>query len=838
MAFAHLHVHTVYSAFDGLARINELYSRAREIGIQGIAITDHGYMRGVPQFMRQFENDDIKPVAGCEIYLTDHYDHHIKDAEHRRYFHLILLAKNLVGYRNLCRICSEAAVNGSYLGKPRISHEFLEQHHEGLIAMSACIGGEIPTKIIEEEVTHREEIRKKLDFYNPQHVLFWQAYIRNDPGALRRANELYIPDQSPTETALEWYNSVFGDDFYLEVSQHASKKPGYSSDLLEKQKLANERIFSLGERYGIKVVATNDVHMVMKEDATAQEVLLCANSGKTMDEEDRLVYTGEEYLKSEQEMLEAFPDHPEAISNTMEVLNKIERYSIESPEMLPAISLPEGFKDENEYLKNLVREGLEWRRSRTSNPEFGKRGEDERLDYELGVINAQGCARYFLMIQDMVHKVRSLGNYAGIGRSTSPASMVCYVLGITDIDPMSEPFQMFERFINPDRKFFPGIDLDFDMEGWKAAYNYLQRKFGVDHVSRMAIFQRRSKGIAVRDTLKAYGLDEASAGDLLEYIAYPEYTFTKLRYMLEQEGPVLSWYNSASPEKRRIFDMAASIEDTMLPQGIHSCAVLLSDRPMTDFIPMQQIQDKVTGEMEYVSQYDKVFDLGPVRLNLYVLHPLDIIREASEGIEFPDTFDDPEVFRLFSEGNTEGIFMFEPEGMRNWLKKTGPTKFSELVDLYTMYRPGVMEHFDEYLENRERRRQGLGYLDPYDTVCSNLTLTENTYGLPIYQEQILLAARYFGDSKTGANRLRKALFCRGMDLKDRRADFFARVREKGCSSDYAEKLWSILEDFGKHAFPLSHAAAYVATAYRMAWLKVHHLEAFTNACRKFTVRDD
>jgi len=410
--------------------------------------------------------------------------------------------------------------------------------------------------------------------------------------------------------------------------------------------------------------------MVDALDYKAHEVLLCCNTKNSMEPGNKFFYTGEEYLKSESAMLDIFADHPEVLSNTLEILDKIERYSIESPEKLPAFPLHEGFKDENEYLGQLVLEGLEWRRSRTSNPEFGMRGERERLDYELGIISNLGCTRYFLVIWDLVRAVRSKGHCIGIGRSVSPASMVCYVLGITDIDPMSEPFLLFERFINPDEKPFLGIDLDFDREGCRAAYCYLQHRYGADHVSRMAITPRRFKGIAIRDAFKAYDLALESAKDLLEYVSYPEYAFKRLRSMLQQDGPVLSWYNSASHDERSAFDAAAVIEATKLHPGIHSCAVLLSDSPMTDHIPLQTIWNERTGEMERVSQYDQVSGLGPVRLNLYELHPLDIIREVSEGIDFPDTFDDSEVFRLFSEGNTDGIFMFEPEGMRNWLKKS------------------------------------------------------------------------------------------------------------------------------------------------------------------------
>ena len=357
MSFAHLHVHTTYSIFDGLSSITELFEKAESLGQPGLAITDHGFLYGVPEFMKVAEKHlSVKPVIGCEIYLTDHYGHHINDLEHKKYFHLILLAKNLTGYGNLVKICSEAAVSGQYRGKPRISHEYLQEHHEGLIALSACIGGEVPQKILAE-------------------------------------------DNQGAKEAVLWYKQVFGEDFYLEVSQHESRKPGYGTELLDMQRMANEAIFALGEKFGIKVVATNDVHFVSAEDASAQDTLLCTSTGKLLSDKERLCYTGEEYLKSEEQMLEIFPEHPEAISNTMEVLDKIERFSIWSRPQLPQYPVPEQFKDADDALRGKVYWHLE---------DLGLKGNEEyeaRIEKELSMIRERHCADYFLIVSNLCEKV-------------------------------------------------------------------------------------------------------------------------------------------------------------------------------------------------------------------------------------------------------------------------------------------------------------------------------------------------------------------------------------------------------------------------------------------------
>ena len=840
MSFAHLHVHTTYSLLDGLSSIDQLFRRAEELGQPGLAITDHGYMYGVPEFLREAgKHPTVKPVIGCEIYLTDNYDHHIKDMEHKRYFHLILLAKNLTGYRNLVQICSEAAVAGQYLGKPRVSHEYLEKHHEGLIALSACIGGEIPQKIFREQERWEKEsslIRSKLDFFNAEHVLFWKAYMNRNPEARNAAKEIlgYTPDEymSSASQAISWYKTVFGDDFYLEVSLHPSRKQGYDSDLLDMQTAANTEIFRLGAKHGVKVVATNDVHFVNASDATAHDVLLCISTRKKMSDPERFQYTGQEYLKSEEEMLEVFPDHPEAITNTMEVLNKVERYDIGSLTVPPDIVVPEKYGTQDEWLHSLAIESLQLRHSEKAegiHSESLPRVESEWLDYELGVVKEKDCSWYFLMLKDLIDDVRKDGVIVGPGRGSAPSMLLSYALGLSDINP-TEYGLLSERCFNRYRISLPDFDFDFSLKtrdgrnSLEAVYDICEKKYGKEHVSRVITFARRSHATAIRDVFSVMGIGEASVRKACKALPATALYRTSFQSILsnscweEDASRFRKWYKGASKAEKRAIQIADRILGTISGTGIHSGATLICGKSLSEMLPMEMNESGY-----YVSQYDAhyVEEMGPVKMDFLALRILNVIEEASVGCNIPDTYDDPKVFELFARGDTTGVFQFESVEMKVWLGTLRTDNINDLVALYALYRPGPMDYIPDFI---------CGKQDPSHRLISSRAAEEFlscTYGVPVFQEQAMLIARKYGLSHEEADMFRKALGKRKSSiLEGLKPKFFDGALEIGESPGDTEVLWRILDEPGMYLFLRSHALCYTILAYKCAWLKVYRPEVF------------
>ena len=680
MPFANLHVHTTYSLLDGLSSIPELFSRAEALEQPGLAITDHGFLYGVPEFVNEAgKHPTVKPVIGCEIYLTDHYDHYIMDQEHRRYYHLILLAKNLTGYKNLLKICSEAAVYGQYRGKPRVSHDYLKEYAEGIIALSACIGGEIPQRILDDDLQGAED-------------------------------------------ALRWYRDVFGEDFYLEVSQHKSRKPGYGTELLEMQRAANEAIFTLGKKHGVKVVATNDVHFVYAEDASAQDTLLCTSTGKLLSDKERLCYTGEEYLKSEEQMLEIFPDHPEAVSNTIEVLNKVDRFSIWNKPQLPEYQIPARFKDSDDALRGKVYWYLEdhgWK----GNAEY-----EARIEEELSMIRERHCAEYFLIVSDLCEKVRERGGVVGPGRGSAASLFVNYLIGITEINPF-EFGLLPEQFFSYNLSVLPDIDLDFDEKGLQIAQEYLSEKYGNDHVAGIITFGKRGSKTAIKDSFRAHGLSANEASKLCRkidnllkeefYVGSPRSHFLKF-YSHYPNLPLKKWFDKATDEQLSAYDDASRIENTARTLGVHACGWLIGREPLSDYVPLTLHTDKETGINRVISQYDGHFaeDCGLLKLNLLSLYALKVSTLAEH-----ESLNDKETMELFSRGDTVGVFQFESEGMKDWLRQVKPESFEQLVALNTMYRPGAMERlqtFPDFWKDFVRTSKAASLFNKSHSVCYTL----------------------------------------------------------------------------------------------------------------------
>lgn len=849
MSFVHLHVHTTYSLMDGLSSVSELFDRAEELGQPGLAITDHGFMYGVPEFLREAErHPTVKPVVGCEIYLTDHYDHHIMDPEHRRYYHLILLAKNLNGYRNLVKICSEAAVSGQYRGKPRVSHEFLEKHHEGLIALSACIGGEIPQLIFKERERWEDEmnqVKAKLNLFNFKHALFWKALMAGNPEA-RKATKQILGFEPQTymdaaEKAIMWYKNVFGEDFYLEVSQHESRKPGYGTEVLDMQRTANRTIFSLGEKHGIRVVATNDVHFVLADDAAAQDAHLCCATGKVLSDSDRLCYSGEEYLKSEAEMLDVFPDHPEAVTNTMEVLNKIERFSIFRETASAEYPLPGKYHNADEALRGKAFWHLE---------DLGLEGNEDyvnRLEKELGMIRERHCADYFLTVSDMCNKVWEGGGVVGPGRASSASLLVNWLIGITEINPM-EYGLLPEKFFGHRTEVYPDISLDFDEKGCLLAEEYLKDRYA-GHVARIITFGNRAAKLAIRDSFRVHEIPSDRADllcDIIDaiYMESSRYVSMRQRFLSREitvnDSPLVEWYDKASTVERAAFDDASRMEGSVRYTGIHSCGWVLSREPIDEVVPLTLTMDEETGVHSIVSQYDGhyVGDCGLARVDLLTLYALPAMMESA-----PAELNDTETMELLSRGDTVGVFQFGSEGIREWLKRIRPGRFEELMAISAMYRPGAMARLPLYEELKNGSGRDMPSISREDMPLHGLEPTvEDTFGLVIYQEQLMeVVSSVAGFSHKEQRQLCKFAgpFHISRMIDGERVDVLDFLEKRfingGIANGYGmmelKEFWDgfVRTDRAAYLFSKSHCVCYTLIGYRCAYLKAHSPAVFYNS---------
>ncbi len=691
MSFAHLHVHTDYSV-DGIARIPKLFAEAERLGLQGLAITDHGTMAGVPAFLREAEkHPGIKPVVGCEFYVeTD-----------TRLCHLILLAKDLTGYHNLVRLCSFAR-RGPNDARPRITHNLLERYHGGLVCSSACIGGEIPQAILAGNIDKARDIAR-------------------------------------------WYKDLFGEDFYLEVALHAGgddvplascdDREAYnrSNDgLVAKQITSANGIFRLGGELGIKVIVTNDVHFVGKDDAIAQDAFLCRSHRKRISDPGRIRYSHLEYLKSEEEMRALYPEHPEVADNTVEVLGKISRYSIAEKPSFPKLS-----DNPDRALLDAVSEGAAARYGAVT------RSIEVRMLHEVSAIRERGLSNYFLMLKEMVDWARSQGIAVGVGRGASPSSIVCYCLGITDVDPLRYGL-LFERFLRSRHDPFPPVDIDFEADRKEEVIGHLKERYGQDCVALVPYY---------------WTIGEHTAWDIVD--------MNPLRGVIRN-------------------------------QSISDNTVILSPYPLWECLPVEVAEGLPDGDHTLLSQYDDrgAEEAGVVKINLVSLGVLDVIKESVrlirerrgtdvrlEGIPL----DDRETLKVFDSGDTADIFMFQSEGVREWLKAFAPNTFSDLVLLNALYRPGPLEFLPECLA-RKRGEEKVVYESPgLEDILSE------SYGLPAYQEQIM--------------RINDLV---GLEPKD------------------SDKHWK-----GHYAFNKSHSVCYTLLAFRCAWLKAHYPEEYAQAYRAF-----
>jgi DNA polymerase-3 subunit alpha len=826
--FTHLHVHSQYSILDGAASVKGLIAKAKGDGMTALALTDHGNMFGSKEFYDVCKKEGIKPIIGCETYVAENSRHDKKDAKvDRSGYHLILLAKNLVGYRNLLKLVSTAYTEGFYY-KPRIDKELLEQYHEGLIVSSACLGGEIP-----------------------QHIM---------AGHMHDAEETIL-----------WFKSVFGDDFYLELQRHPSTSAEMRKNVYENQVLVNERILELAEKHRVKVICTNDIHFINEEDADAHDLLICLNTGKDLDDPTRMRYTKQEWFKTTAEMNTLFADVPEALTNTQEIVDKVEAYNLNSAPIMPVFPIPEDFGKEEDYRSRFSEEILleefgqeSWNRLggydkvirvkleadylayltwEGAKPRYGEPFTEEvreRIEFELNTIKTMGFPGYFLIVQDFINEARKMGVLVGPGRGSAAGSVVSYCVGITNIDPMRYDL-LFERFLNPDRISMPDVDIDFDDDGRQKVLDYVTQKYGQDKVAHICTFGTMATKMAIKDVARVLKLPLQEAERLTKLVPdAPKMNFS----IAYKDSPELKKELFSNNELvKSTLKYAQTLEGSVRQTGVHACGILISRDPLTDHIPVMPTKD---DENLLCTQYDGHFveDIGLLKMDFLGLKTLSIIKETIENVKLSRgiTIDmdnlpenDPLTFELFSNGDTTGIFQFESPGMKKHLRNLKPNRFEDLVAMNALYRPGPMEYIPSFIK-RKHGQEKIEYDHPLMEPYLN-----DTYGITVYQEQVMLQSRALGGFTRGdSDSLRKAMGKKQISLMDKLKVQF----QEGCMKNpkfvdglkdvkegpkLIEKIWKDWEAFASYAFNKSHSVCYAAVAYQTGYLKAHFPAEFMAA---------
>ncbi len=773
--YTHLHVHSHYSLLDGLGKIDDLMDHAKELGMDSIALTDHGVLYGAVDLFVTAKEKGLKPILGCEMYVTPN-DLHSKNptAEDRKRHHLILLVKNETGYKNLMKLITIAHLEGFYY-KPRIDRKVLREHSAGLVGLSACAEGEIPAQII--------------------------------MGKYDKAKEL----------ALEYLDIFEKDSFFLEVQSH----PNFPN-----QKVANDGIFKLSQELDVPVVATCDVHYVNKQDATAQDILLCVQTNRKVQETDRMnLMDFDLSLRSPEEVLAGFPDHPEVLENTQKVVDLCNFELKLGETQLPHFEVPQGFTDVT-YLRKLTEEGLQRRYQ-------GEHSEKhlERMNYELDIIEKTGYPSYFLIVQDFVNWAKSNGVVVGPGRGSAAGSFVSYLIGITNVDPIKYDL-LFERFLNPERVSMPDVDMDFADNRRDDVLAYVRRKYGDDHVAQIITFGTMAARAAIRDTGRALGLPYDFCDKTSKMIPM----FTSIKEALEEVPEFKSHYNSGEDAKKLI-DNAQRLEGVCRHAGMHACGVVITKKPVVEYTPLQNIAGAREGTVTQYSSSTKtsyVEKIGLLKMDFLGLKNLTIIQNAiniirkTKGIEIDIDeipIDDAQTYRLFQEGHTTGVFQFESSGMKRYLKLLKPTVLEDIIAMVALYRPGPMDWIPEFIANKHGTKK-VTYVHP-----KLEPVLKNTYGVAIYQEQVMQIARALAGFSMGeADVLRKAMGKKILDLiQEQKIKFIAGCEKNGISREIGEKVFSFIEPFAGYGFNRSHAACYALIGYQTAYLKAHYPEAFMAA---------
>ena len=808
--FVHLHVHTQYSILDGASPLGVLVGRAKELGMPAVAITDHGNMFGVKEFHEKATKAGIKPIIGCEVYVVK--NRFEKDKDEKAGDHLVLLAKNLTGYHNLTRIVSYSWTEGFYY-KPRIDKGLLREFGEGLICCSACLGGEVP-----------------------------QAIMHGNPGDADRV--------------VEEFKEIFGDDYYLEMQLHRSGDARRDAEVYQNQLNVNKEIVELARRHGVKYICSNDVHFVMADDAEAHDRLICLNTGRDLDDPNRMRYTFQEYLKSPDEMAALFPEHPEALAITLEIANKIEEYSLEHNPLMPVFPLPEDFvMDEAEllgiaakhperedalrtareylYLRHLAYEGARERYGEELSDELRK-----RLDYELGTIEWMGYPGYFLIVWDFIRAAREMGVAVGPGRGSAAGSVVAYALKITNIDPMAYDL-LFERFLNPDRISLPDVDIDFDEDGRAAVLDYVTQKYGSKRVAQIITFGTMAPKLAIRDVARVQGLPLQDSDRLAKLVPdrlIGEKGDSGFDVAYKESPELREARNSDNPLMRDTLKYAEKLEGSVRQTGVHACGVVIAPDDIEKFAPMAITRDKETGKDINVVQYEGklIESVGLIKMDFLGLKTLSIIKDALDNIEdvrgvkididaIP--LDDRETYELYARGDTTGLFQFESPGMKKHLRALKPNRFEDLIAMNALYRPGPMEYIPSFVA-RKNGQEAVRYdIDSMEEYLSD------TYGITVYQEQVMLLSQKLAGFTGGeADTLRKAMGKKQKAVLDKlKPKFIEGMAANGHDLKVSDKIWGDWEAFAAYAFNKSHSTCYAYVSYQTAWLKAHYPAEFMAA---------
>jgi len=785
--FAHLHVHTQYSILDGASNIPRLIEKAKSLGMEAIAITDHGNMFGVKEFHNTASKKGVKPVIGCEIYVAKRSISDVKAKEDRSGDHLILLAKNLTGYKNLIKLVSIAWIKGFYY-KPRIDKEILAKYKEGIIASSACLAGEIQDEILNGNIE----------------------------GA---------------EAALKSYTDIFGEDFYLEVMRHETNDPDADRTVFPLQQKAIEGLKKLSQKHNVKLIATNDVHFINEEDAEAHDRLICINTAKDIDDPDRLRYSKQEFLKSEEQMREIFSDIPEAVDNVAEVVAKIEKYKLDHSPIMPEFDLPEGYTDKDEYLRFLTYEGAKKRWGTLTTEQT------ERIDFELEMVAKMGFPGYFLIVQDFLNAARRMGVSVGPGRGSAAGSAVAYCLKITDIDPIKYGL-LFERFLNLDRISMPDIDIDFDEDGRESVLKYVVDKYGHDKVAHIITFGSMGAKMAIRDVARVQKLPLPDADRLAKMV--PERPGVTLSQAYTEVPELAKEKESSNKLIAQTLRYAEVLEGSVRQTGVHACGIIIGKDSLDNYIPLCTAKDTDL----YATQYDgsHVESVGLLKMDFLGLKTLSIIKDALEnikktrGIEIDIDIlplEDKKTFELFSNGETTGIFQFESTGMKRYLKELKPNRLDDLIAMNALFRPGPMEYIPKFI----RRKHGQEKID-YPLPVMEKYLNDS-YGITVYQEQVMLLSQELaGFSKGEADSLRKAMGKKKKSIMDEmHVKFLDGCRKRGFDETIINKIWSDWEAFAQYAFNKSHSTCYALIAYQTGYLKANYPAEFMAAVLSRNIND-
>ena len=841
MKFTHFHVHSQYSILDGAASIPGLIEKAKADGQAALALTDHGNMFGIKLFYDTCRQKGIKPILGCEAYVARVSLYNKEKPVDRSGEHLIILAKNLTGYLNLVKLCSTAFCDGFYY-RPRIDKAQLEKHHEGLIISSACLGGEIDQKIM-------------------------------------------AGDLEGAEKAALWYKNLFGEDYYLEVMRHPAADPKQRAEIYDNQQRCIQEKIKIARKLNIKLIATNDVHFLNEEDAEAHDLLICLNTRKDIDDPTRMRYTRQEWFKTTQEMIDLFPDLPEAIENTQEITDKVEEYELDSDPLMPVFPIPPELGTEEEYRQKFSQEDLfnEFTRDEKGNvvlteEEANKKikklggydrlyrikleadylkeltmkgvvkryGENpspeimERIIFELHIMKTMGFPGYFLIVQDFIQAARDMGVIVGPGRGSAAGSAVAYCLGITNIDPIKYDL-LFERFLNPDRISLPDIDVDFDDAGRQQVLEWVTEKYGADKVSHIVTFGSMAAKMAIKDVARVLKLELSEANRLAKMV--PEAPKMTLKKAYKENPDLEKEKQSLNPLISKTIQFAETLEGSIRQTGVHACGILISRDPLTDHIPIMPTE----GESLMTTQYDGHFvePIGLIKMDFLGLRTLSIIKTCLDNIkkskhivlnenEIP--LDDEETFKLFTRGDTTGLFQFESPGMKKHLRALQPNRFEDLVAMNALYRPGPMEYIPSFI----RRKHGEEPIE-YDHPMMEPYL-KDTYGITVYPEQVMLQSRALGLFTRGqSDTLRKAMGKKKFELLaelkgkfvegcKNNPDFVQGAKEKGKDvEELVNKIWGDWEAFASYAFNKSHSVCYAYIAYQTGFLKAHYPAEFMAA---------